>query len=243
MNAKHEIEQVVLELLHFPSPHTGAIIGDLMKKVITDWGFEVPIIVTDNGSNMVKAFQVVSTQEGIEAVIDSVATGRTESNNEDNQEEESIFSNSDSDESDDSCALMSNIDVESFEDNFLEDQVIIVTPLLPDSESQTVAISEDPMDQTECDPNEALLEKLKIDEDVRQFLEKEKQMENAISQIMIAQKNSKRLRRIPCLSHSLQLVMATFDKYRVEHLHNPSITPFFIKVIARAKKLEIKLFY
>ena len=99
------------------------------------------------------------------------------------------------------------------------------------------------MDQTECDPNEALLEKLKIDEDVRQFLEKEKPMENAISQIMIAQKNSKRLRRIPCLSHSLQLVMATFDKYRVEHLHNPSITPFFIKVIARAKKLEIKLFY
>ena len=135
MNAKHEIEQVVLELLHFPSPHTGAIIGDLMKKVITEWGFEVPIIVTDNGSNMVKAFQVVSTQEDIEAVIDSVATRRTESNNEDNQEEESIFSNSDSDESDDSCALMSNIDVESFEVNFFEDQVIIVTPLLPDSES------------------------------------------------------------------------------------------------------------
>jgi hypothetical protein len=36
---------------------------------------------------------------------------------------------------------MPNIDVESFEDNFLEGQVIIVTPLLP--ESQTVAISED----------------------------------------------------------------------------------------------------
>jgi hypothetical protein len=238
VNAEHEIEHAVLELLHFPSPHTGAVIGDLMKKVITEWGFEVPIIVTDNGSNMVKAFQVVSIQEDIEAVIDSVATGRTESNNEDSQEEESIFSNSDSDESDDRCALMPNIDGESFEDNFLEDQVIIVTPLLP--ESQIVAISEDPMDQTECDPNEALLEKLKIDEDVLQFLEHEKQMENAIGQIMIVQKKSKRMRRIPCLSHSLQLVMATFDKYRVEHLHNPSVIPFFLKVIARAKKLVAK---
>jgi hypothetical protein len=237
VNAEHEIEHAVLELLHFPSPHTGAVIGDLMKKVITEWGFEVPIIVTDNGSNKVKAFQVVSTQEDIEAVIDSVATGRTESNNEDSEEEESIFSNSDSDESDDSCALMPNIDVESFEDNFLEDQVIIVTPLLP--ESQTVAISEDPMDQT-VDPNEALLEKLNIDEDVLQFLEHEKQMENAISQIMIAQKKSKRMRRIPCLSHSLQLVMATFDKYRVDHLNNPSVIPFFLKVIARAKKLVKK---
>uniref|UniRef100_A0A0N7ZIF0 Uncharacterized protein n=1 Tax=Daphnia magna TaxID=35525 RepID=A0A0N7ZIF0_9CRUS len=65
-------------------------------------------------------------------------------------------------------------------------------------------------------------------------------MENAISQIKIAQKKSKRMRRIPCLSHSLQLVMATFDKYRVEHLHNRSVTPFFLKVIARAKKLVAK---
>lgn len=96
------------------------------------------------------------------------------------------------------------------------------------------------MDQTECDPNEALLEKLKIDEDALQFLEHEKQMENAIGQIMIVQKKSKRMRRIPCLSHSLQLVMATFDKYRVEHLHNPSVIPLFLKVIARAKKLVAK---
>jgi hypothetical protein len=92
-----------------------------------------------------------------------------------------------SDEPEVSCTLMPNIDVESFKDNFLEmDQVIIVTP----------------------------------------------------------QKKSKRLRRIPCLSHSLQLVMVTFDKYRMEHLHNPGrITSFFIKVIARTKKIccEMKL--
>ncbi len=80
MNANHELEHAVLELLHFPSPHTGAVIGDLMKKVINEWGFEVPIIVTDNGSKMVKAFQLVSTQEDIDTVIDNVATGRTESN-------------------------------------------------------------------------------------------------------------------------------------------------------------------
>ncbi len=59
---------------------------------------------------------------------------------------------------------------------------------------------------------------------------------------MISQKKSNRTRRIiPCLSHSLQLVMATFDKYRVEHLNNrETITPFFIKVIAREKKLVAK---
>lgn len=129
-----------------------------MKKVITEWGFDVPIIVTDNWSNIVKAFQLVSTQEDIESVIDSVATGRTESNiglfdqSNDEESQESLFS--DSDESEVSCALMPNIDVESFKDNFLEDQVIIkwllVTPLLPGNESQTVsAINDDPIDQTE----------------------------------------------------------------------------------------------
>jgi hypothetical protein len=81
---------------------------------------------------------------------------------------------------------------------------------------------------------------LKIDEDVLQFLEHEKKMENAIIQIIVAQKKPKHIRHIPCLSHSLQLVMATFDKYRVEHLHNPSVIPFFLKVIARAKKLVAK---
>ena len=65
-------------------------------------------------------------------------------------------------------------------------------------------------------------------------------MENAIIQIIVAQKKPKHIRHIPCLSHSLQLVMATFDKYRAEHLHNPSVIPFFLKVIARAKKLVAK---
>jgi hypothetical protein len=152
VNENHELEHAVLELLHFPSPHTEALIGDWMKKVITECGFDVPIIVTDNGSNMVKAFHLVSTKEDIDAVIDNVATGRTESNiglfdqSSDEENQESLFS--DSDDSDVSCALMPNIDVESFEDNLplliLEDQVLLITPLPPGiNESQNVsAISE-----------------------------------------------------------------------------------------------------
>jgi hypothetical protein len=40
----------------------------------------VPIILTENRSNRAKAFQLVSTLEGIKADIYSDATGRTESN-------------------------------------------------------------------------------------------------------------------------------------------------------------------
>ena len=63
---------------------------------------------------------------------------------------------------------MTNIDVESCEDNFLEDQVILVTTLQPGiNESQNVSAISDPIDQAEpweCDPKETLLEKIEIAE-------------------------------------------------------------------------------
>lgn len=79
MNAEYQLEHAVLELLHFPAPHTGNAIGGLMKKVLNEWNFYFFIIVTDNGANMIKVFQLATTTENVEAVINDVAAGQNES--------------------------------------------------------------------------------------------------------------------------------------------------------------------
>lgn len=78
-----------------------------MKNVLTEWDNEVPIIVTDNGENLIKAFQLATTPENKEKVIYDVATNTAQETNaadcnEDGREtEESHYSDSDdSDQSD-----------------------------------------------------------------------------------------------------------------------------------------------
>ena len=61
----------MLDLIYFPPPHTGHEIGALVKKVFQEWDIKVPIIVTDNGSNMVKAFKQVRANH-VKDVIESV---------------------------------------------------------------------------------------------------------------------------------------------------------------------------
>lgn len=56
--------------------------AELVQKVFHNWDLKVPIIVTDNGSNMVKAFKHVKANHA-EEVIDSVAKNSID------QEEES----------------------------------------------------------------------------------------------------------------------------------------------------------
>lgn len=77
-----------MELLHFPSPHTGTIIGNLVKNFLTEWDIEVPIIVTDNGGNMIKAFQLAATPERMEKVINDIATNTTQETNADDCNED-----------------------------------------------------------------------------------------------------------------------------------------------------------
>lgn len=65
-------------------------------------------------------------------------------------------------------------------------------------------------------------------------MEHEKEIEDVMKQLNIMGK--KRMRGISCLSHSLQLVMSAFDKYRVKHSNSGTAVRFFIRVIAREKK-------
>ena len=86
----------MLDLIYFPPPHTGHEIGALVKKVFQEWDIKVPIIVTDNGSNMVKAFKQVRANH-VEDVIESVVanTISTEINAEaDAVQEDNLFSDS-----------------------------------------------------------------------------------------------------------------------------------------------------
>jgi hypothetical protein len=52
------LRSAVLELTHFPSPHTGKAVGESIENTIKEWELgHIPIIITDSGSNMVKAFK------------------------------------------------------------------------------------------------------------------------------------------------------------------------------------------
>jgi hypothetical protein len=188
-----------------------------MKKVIVEWN--IPIIVTDNGSNMIKAFQLAATPEHIEEVINDVALGREEniaqvSNVESDEKQDSLFT-----ESDDSIYASSDIlhfDA-SLPDDYLEsDQVIFIPPsLMPENQSGANAFVEE-TEPWETNTEEILQEETEIHQDVLQLLDQEKEIESATKNLG---KKSKRMRRIPCLSHSLQVVMAVFYKYRVKHLN------------------------
>lgn len=102
-----------------------------------------------------------------------------------------------------------------------------------------------------------LAEELEIDQDLRNYLNDERQMSNvlytglsAVSLATRVEPGSFRLRRLGCVSHTLQLVMAQFDKFRVRtsirnrnqpgNGLNPNPIPPFIKVIIKAKKLVAK---
>ncbi|KZS10105.1 Uncharacterized protein APZ42_025507 [Daphnia magna] len=96
ISAEDVIEKVVLDLIYFPPPHPGHEIGALVKKVFQEWDIKVPIIVTDNGSNMVKAFKQVRANH-VKDVIESVVanTISTEINAEaDAVHEDNLFSDS-----------------------------------------------------------------------------------------------------------------------------------------------------
>ncbi|XP_045026697.1 uncharacterized protein LOC116918546 [Daphnia magna] len=66
-----------MDLIHFPPPHTGTEVANLIKKVFKAWDIKVPIIITDNGSNMIKAFKEVRANH-IEEVIENVVASSTE---------------------------------------------------------------------------------------------------------------------------------------------------------------------
>ena len=68
----------VLDLTHFPSPHTGKAVVESIENKVKEWGLgHIPIIITDSGSNMVKAFKEAKSsyaEDLLESTIELVAT-------------------------------------------------------------------------------------------------------------------------------------------------------------------------
>jgi len=54
-----KLESAVLDITLISGRHTGVAIGRLVKEVLENWGITkaTPTVITDNGSNMIKAFK------------------------------------------------------------------------------------------------------------------------------------------------------------------------------------------
>ena len=81
---------ITLAVRRFESPHTGERIADLLRAVINEWNiphYKVFHSLTDNGSNMIKAYNLLSNDE-----------------EEDLKEDESTVHPDENDESDDSAS-------------------------------------------------------------------------------------------------------------------------------------------
>ena len=52
VSSTHKLQKVVLDLIYFPPPHTGTEVAKLTTSVFKEWDIQVPIIITDNGSNI-----------------------------------------------------------------------------------------------------------------------------------------------------------------------------------------------
>lgn len=62
----HQPVHATLNLCQMPHPHTGAAIAEVLESCMEEWGIsptKVLLIVTDNGSNMVKAIKILQEKE------------------------------------------------------------------------------------------------------------------------------------------------------------------------------------
>ncbi|XP_065895985.1 E3 SUMO-protein ligase ZBED1-like [Dysidea avara] len=64
--ASHKRHNVTLAVKRMPSPHTGEEVVKIVLQVFKDWNIpdhKIGSIITDNGSNMVKAFKILQLQQ------------------------------------------------------------------------------------------------------------------------------------------------------------------------------------
>ena len=62
----NQVCHVMLNLIKVPHPHTGEILASEISKCLTHWNLpvsKVVIVITNNGSNMVKAINILQTKE------------------------------------------------------------------------------------------------------------------------------------------------------------------------------------
>src|SRR6185369_3407089 len=76
LNSNFEPQEALLSLQHVPFPHTAEVIYDIFKETILEWKLEnkVTCITTDNGSNIIKATQILQSNSSINRLLCSAHT-------------------------------------------------------------------------------------------------------------------------------------------------------------------------
>lgn len=188
---------VVLELREFPSPHTGAAIVQIVKDVMEKWGLssKASYMVTDNASNMVKAFKLIRSQ----AIEEAESLENKEKGVQPEEDEEFGF---DEDEDDD--------------DSTCDDSYVASS-----TSTFGAACAEGSTEENDLTNEE-------IDSEASDFFADESNSDFAV-------KDYVGLHRIGCFSHTLQLVVTSFDKHR-----NQKGNKEIGKAIQSAKKFAAK---
>ena len=124
----HKRHCVTLAVKRMPSPHTADHVLQVVREVLSDWDIlprRVLAILTDNGSNMVKAFnQVCSDMEGDEDEdVDSNVSSSVNSDDRESQKDIEDFERNEFEYND----RESQKDVEDFERKELEHNIVFGT--------------------------------------------------------------------------------------------------------------------
>ncbi len=105
-----------------------------------------------------------------------------------------------------------------------------------ESEVETQETDDEPSDPPPTfHDGEELVTPTKVKNEEIEFVEEGRQLEETVAARPM--KPGRNIKRISCLSHTLQLVMGGFDKYRNKAGDGSSEAPLFVSAIPSAKKL------
>ena len=281
--------------MYFPPPHTGTLIGQHVKRVLKEWNLQVPIIVTDNGSNMIKAFKAVKSNAVIQDEIFETIN-EVPRNGELENSEELVFS--DEEVSDDGteykdldlyglevpewaqtdggtedttsmdAATQSVPRVSEYQDGGNQSTHLVVEVPHSSPAANALQPTQEGIDsrneviekQMSLEDMDVLLraQELEIEADEYDYASEETDVFIALYEyetsasrqrlLLPTEPRTFQLRRIGCVSHTLQLVMAQFDKFRLQKSRyqnqgaegQPQPVPPFITMISKARKLVAK---
>ena len=241
------LRSAVLELIHFPSPHTGKAVAESIENTVKEWGLgHIPIIITDSGSNMVKAFKEAKrsyAEDLLESTIELVATNTIPQDPVPARVQQPTFQqskqseNGDDDEilADDDFIMLWGDDVDN-EEGRQEN-----TQAAESAETEGIQNESDHREPIhQYNDAEDLLTPEMVDGEEIDYCEEERQIEELLLRFQSLghrQISKKKIKRYSCLCHLLQLVMASFDKLRTKKQREGSSIPLFSAAIQAARKL------
>ncbi len=232
------LEDAVLELIDFPNPHTGIRIAIELLRVLREWKImdQLGFILCDSGANMIRAFKdaqnLLAEQEVLnreEASIELDPEAAIEPGATTTAEVEPATGSSTSDEEEtDEIEGQDRQD----EDEYSQDEL----------EENTMSPSTDVVQSIlDLDP---LVSEDELRAEITAFTGDDSEANGILVQ--------NGLKRIPCYSHKLQLVVAHFDVFRQRSTSStPGNSrqrrrgqrggiPGFAKIIVKGKKLVAK---